>query len=166
MTSVLNAICISCLPFYLFICFITSYFPYMCIFILCPSVSSSSTFHCCAFPSHLSCRPSPLFITMANSVSVHSDKMNLTGAEVPVHVECKYLHQSRDTTTDSITFLISLRPYKFNTAQFPQSRKHMPVYILVFGRLVAGVGGSNPAEGMHVCLLCFYVVLSCAGRGL
>jgi hypothetical protein len=34
------------------------------------------------------------------------------------------------------------------------------------GRLVAGVAGSNPAEGMDVCLLCFYVVLSCAGRGL
>jgi hypothetical protein len=26
--------------------------------------------------------------------------------------------------------------------------------------------GSNPAEGMDVCLLCFYVVLSCVGRGL
>jgi hypothetical protein len=24
----------------------------------------------------------------------------------------------------------------------------------------------NPAEGMDVCLLCFYVVLSCVGRGL
>jgi hypothetical protein len=36
----------------------------------------------------------------------------------------------------------------------------------VCGRLVAGVAGSNPAEGMDVCLLCFYVVLSCAGRGL
>jgi hypothetical protein len=34
------------------------------------------------------------------------------------------------------------------------------------GRAVAGVAGSNPAEGMDVCLLCFYVVLSCAGRGL
>jgi hypothetical protein len=32
--------------------------------------------------------------------------------------------------------------------------------------LVAGVAGSNPAEGMDVCLLCFYVVLSCVGRGL
>jgi hypothetical protein len=32
--------------------------------------------------------------------------------------------------------------------------------------LVAGVAGSNPAEGMDVCLLCLYVVLSCAGRGL
>jgi hypothetical protein len=36
----------------------------------------------------------------------------------------------------------------------------------VCGRLVAGVAGSNPAERMDVCLLCFYVVLSCAGRGL
>jgi hypothetical protein len=32
--------------------------------------------------------------------------------------------------------------------------------------LVAGVAGSNHAEGMDVCLLCFYVVLSCVGRGL
>jgi hypothetical protein len=32
--------------------------------------------------------------------------------------------------------------------------------------LVAGVAGSNPAEGMDVCLLCLYVVLSCVGRGL
>jgi hypothetical protein len=32
--------------------------------------------------------------------------------------------------------------------------------------LVAGVAGSNPSEGMDVCLLCLYVVLSCAGRGL
>jgi hypothetical protein len=37
---------------------------------------------------------------------------------------------------------------------------------LVCGRLVAGVAGSNPAEGMDVCLLCLYVVLSCVGRGL
>jgi hypothetical protein len=36
----------------------------------------------------------------------------------------------------------------------------------VCGRLVAGIAGSNPAEGMDVCLLCLYVVLSCAGRGL
>jgi hypothetical protein len=36
----------------------------------------------------------------------------------------------------------------------------------VCGRLVAGVAVSNPAEGMDVCLLCFYVVLSCVGRGL
>jgi hypothetical protein len=33
----------------------------------------------------------------------------------------------------------------------------------VCGRLVAG---SNPARGMDVCLLCFYIVLSCVGRGL
>jgi hypothetical protein len=26
--------------------------------------------------------------------------------------------------------------------------------------------GFNPAEGMDVCLLCLYVVLSCVGRGL
>jgi hypothetical protein len=36
----------------------------------------------------------------------------------------------------------------------------------VCGRLVAGVAGSNTARGMDVCLLCLYVVLSCAGRGL
>jgi hypothetical protein len=30
----------------------------------------------------------------------------------------------------------------------------------------AGIAGSNPAEGMDVCLLCLYVVLSCVGRGL
>jgi hypothetical protein len=36
----------------------------------------------------------------------------------------------------------------------------------VCGRLVAEVAGSNPATGMDVCLLCLYVVLSCAGRGL
>jgi hypothetical protein len=28
------------------------------------------------------------------------------------------------------------------------------------------VTGSNPAEGMDVCLLCLYVVLSCLGRDL
>jgi hypothetical protein len=33
-------------------------------------------------------------------------------------------------------------------------------------RLVAGIAGSNPAEGIDVCLLCLYVVLSCVGRGL
>jgi hypothetical protein len=37
---------------------------------------------------------------------------------------------------------------------------------LVCGRLVAGIAVSNPAEGMDVCLLCLYVVLSCVGRGL
>jgi hypothetical protein len=26
--------------------------------------------------------------------------------------------------------------------------------------------GSNPAQGMDVCLLCLYVTLSCVGRGL
>jgi hypothetical protein len=36
----------------------------------------------------------------------------------------------------------------------------------VCGRLVAGVSGSNPAQGMDVCLLCLYVVLSRVGRGL
>jgi hypothetical protein len=36
----------------------------------------------------------------------------------------------------------------------------------VCGRLVAGITGSNPDEGMDVCLLCLYVVLSCVGRGL
>jgi hypothetical protein len=32
----------------------------------------------------------------------------------------------------------------------------------VKGRFVAGIAGSNPAESMDVCLLCLYVVLSCA----
>jgi hypothetical protein len=32
--------------------------------------------------------------------------------------------------------------------------------------LVPVMAGSNPAEGMDVCLLCLYVVLSCVGRGL
>jgi hypothetical protein len=31
--------------------------------------------------------------------------------------------------------------------------------------LVAGIVGSNPGEGMDVCLLCLYVVF-CVGRGL
>jgi hypothetical protein len=31
---------------------------------------------------------------------------------------------------------------------------------------VAGITGSNPTEGMDVCLLCLYVVLSYVGRGL
>jgi hypothetical protein len=35
-----------------------------------------------------------------------------------------------------------------------------------FGRLVVGVAVSNPAEGVDVCPLCLYVVLSCVGRGL
>jgi hypothetical protein len=38
--------------------------------------------------------------------------------------------------------------------------------VLVCGRLVAGFAGSNPAEGMDVCLLYLYVVLSCVGIGL
>jgi hypothetical protein len=38
--------------------------------------------------------------------------------------------------------------------------------LLVSGRMVAGVAGSNPARGMDVCLLCLYVVLPCVGRGL
>jgi hypothetical protein len=33
-------------------------------------------------------------------------------------------------------------------------------------RLVAGVAGSNPAEGMDVYLLCLCVVLFCVDRGL
>jgi hypothetical protein len=33
-------------------------------------------------------------------------------------------------------------------------------------RLVAGIAGSNPAEGMDVYLSCSYVVLSCVGIGL
>jgi hypothetical protein len=33
-------------------------------------------------------------------------------------------------------------------------------------RLVAGIVGSNPAQGMDVCPLSFCVVLSCVGRGL
>jgi hypothetical protein len=36
----------------------------------------------------------------------------------------------------------------------------------VCGRLVAGISGSNPSEGMDVCLLCLYVVLSCVGIDL
>jgi len=38
--------------------------------------------------------------------------------------------------------------------------------VYVCGRLVAGMAGSNPAEGMDVSLVCLYVVLSCVGRGL
>jgi hypothetical protein len=34
------------------------------------------------------------------------------------------------------------------------------------GRLIAGIVGSNPAQGMDVCPLSFCVVLSCVGRGL
>jgi hypothetical protein len=37
---------------------------------------------------------------------------------------------------------------------------------LFCGHLVAGITGSNPAEGMNVCLLCLYVLLPCVGRGL
>jgi 3-polyprenyl-4-hydroxybenzoate decarboxylase len=36
----------------------------------------------------------------------------------------------------------------------------------VCNRLVAGVAGSNFAEGMDVCPLCLYVMLSCVDRGL
>jgi hypothetical protein len=36
----------------------------------------------------------------------------------------------------------------------------------VCDRLVVGIAGSNPAQGMDVCLSCLYVVLSCVGRGL
>jgi hypothetical protein len=36
----------------------------------------------------------------------------------------------------------------------------------ICNRLVAGIAGSNPAEGMDVCLLCLYFALSCVGRGL
>jgi hypothetical protein len=35
-----------------------------------------------------------------------------------------------------------------------------------FGRLVAGIAGSNPTKGVDVRHLCLYVVLSCVGRGL
>jgi hypothetical protein len=34
------------------------------------------------------------------------------------------------------------------------------------GRLVAGIVGSSPAQGMDVCHLSFFAVLSCVGRGL
>jgi hypothetical protein len=37
---------------------------------------------------------------------------------------------------------------------------------LFCGHLVAGITGSNSAEGMNVCLLCLYVLLPCVGRGL
>jgi hypothetical protein len=36
----------------------------------------------------------------------------------------------------------------------------------VCGRLVDGFAGSNPVQGMDVCLLCLYIVLSCVGGGL
>jgi hypothetical protein len=36
----------------------------------------------------------------------------------------------------------------------------------VCGRVVAGITGSNPAEGMDVSLFYLYVKLSCVGRGL
>jgi hypothetical protein len=36
----------------------------------------------------------------------------------------------------------------------------------VCGRLVAGIPGTKPAEGMDVCLLYLNVVLSCVGTGL
>jgi hypothetical protein len=35
----------------------------------------------------------------------------------------------------------------------------------VCGRLLAGIAGSNPAEGMDV-VFCAYMLLSCVGRGL
>jgi hypothetical protein len=38
--------------------------------------------------------------------------------------------------------------------------------VWVCGLLVAGIVGSNAAEGMDGCLLCLCVVLSCIGRGL
>jgi hypothetical protein len=34
----------------------------------------------------------------------------------------------------------------------------------VWSSLIAGIAGSNPAEGMDVCLLCFF--LCCVGSGL
>jgi hypothetical protein len=36
----------------------------------------------------------------------------------------------------------------------------------ICGRLVTGIAGSNPVDGMDVCLLCYYVVLSSVGRVL
>jgi hypothetical protein len=36
----------------------------------------------------------------------------------------------------------------------------------VFGRLVAGIAGSNPTRAMDVYFLCLCAVLSCVGRGL
>jgi hypothetical protein len=36
----------------------------------------------------------------------------------------------------------------------------------ICSRSVAGAAGLNPARGMNVCLLCFYVMLSCIGGGL
>jgi hypothetical protein len=41
-----------------------------------------------------------------------------------------------------------------------------PSKALFCGRSVPGVAGSNPAEGMNVCLLRLYFVLSCVGRRL
>jgi hypothetical protein len=32
--------------------------------------------------------------------------------------------------------------------------------------MVAGIAGSNPAQGMDICLLCLCVAQSCVGRGL
>jgi hypothetical protein len=50
--------------------------------------------------------------------------------------------------------------------------RHMPIPVDAwhraefFGRLVAGIAGSNPARGMDVHLSCLNVVLSCVGRDL
>jgi len=35
--------------------------------------------------------------------------------------------------------------------------------VCICGHLVAGIAGSNTAEGMGVCLLCLYVLLFCVG---
>jgi hypothetical protein len=44
-------------------------------------------------------------------------------------------------------------------SQWPRSLRRLR-------RLVAGIAGSNPVEGMDVYLLCLSAVLSCVGRGL
>jgi hypothetical protein len=41
-----------------------------------------------------------------------------------------------------------------------------PVWGVGLGRSVAGIVGSNPAQGIDVCPLSFCIVLSFVGRGL
>jgi hypothetical protein len=48
----------------------------------------------------------------------------------------------------------------------PTGHSGRAVWGVGLGRLVAGIVGSNPAQGMDVCPLSFCVVLSCVGRGL